>query len=115
MTKKVAIALALVMLAIVAMGLLVEGGATRIIINGNELTTPLKGVVGVAGLIVASIALFCAAILLAFVFAGVGLFVLGCVVFLGLIVAGFAFPFLLLLLIPLAIVWAFVALAASRT
>ena len=110
MTKKVAIALALVMLAIVALGLLVEGGATSIIINGHELTGPLKGAVGVAGLIVASIALFCAAILLVFVFAGVGLFVLGCMVFLGLILAGFAFPFLLLLLIPLAIVWVFVAL-----
>jgi hypothetical protein len=110
MMKKLAIALALVMLAIVAWVLLMDGGATSIIINGHELTGPLKGAVGVAGLIVASIALFCAAILLAFVFAGVGLFVLGCVVVLGLILAGIAFPLLLLLLIPLAIVWAFVAL-----
>jgi hypothetical protein len=110
MMKNLAIALALVMLAIVAWGLLVDSGTTSIIINGHELTTPLKGVVGVAGLIVASIALFCAAILLVFVFAGIGLFVLGCVLLLGLILAGFAFPFLLLLLVPLAIVWAFVAL-----
>jgi hypothetical protein len=106
----VAIALALIMLAIVAWGLLLEGGATSIVINGHELTTPLKGIVGVAGLIVASIALFCAAIFLVFVFAGLGLFVLGCVLLLGLILAGFAFPFLLLLLVPLAIVWVFVAL-----
>jgi hypothetical protein len=77
MTKKAAIALALIMLVIVAWGLFVEGGATKIVINGEELTGPLKGAVGAAGLIIASIALFCAAILLVFVFAGAGIFVLG--------------------------------------
>jgi len=49
MTKKLAIALALIMLVIVAWGLFVEGGATKIIINGQELTGPLKGAVGAAG------------------------------------------------------------------
>lgn len=111
MTKKLAIALALIMLVIVAWGLFVEGGATKIIVNGQDLTGPLKGAVGAAGLIVALIALFCAGIFLVFVFAGVGLFVLGCVMVLGLILAGFTFPLLLVLLIPLAIVWAFIALA----
>ena len=110
MTKKLAIALALIMLVIVAWGLFVEGGATKIIINGQELTGPLKGAVGAAGLIVALIALFCAGIFLVFVFAGVGIIVLGCVMVLGLILAGFTFPLLLVLLIPLAIVWAFIAL-----
>src|ERR1051325_8898494 len=105
MTKKLAIALALILLVIVVWGLFVEGGATKIIINGQELTGPLKGIVGAGGLIVALIALFCAAILLVFVFAGVGLFVLGCVMVLGLILAGFTFPLLLVLLVPIAIVW----------
>ena len=114
MTKKAAIALALIMLVIVAWGLFVEGGATKIIINGQELTGPLKGAVGAAGLIVASIALFCAAIFLVFVFAGIGIFVLGGVVVVGLILAGLTFPFLLFVLIPLAIVWAFVAVAGHR-
>ena len=111
MTKKLAIALALIMLVIVAWGLFVEGGATKIIINGQELTGPLKGAVGAAGLIVALIALFCAAIFLVFVFAGVGIFVLGGIIVVGLVLAGITFPFLLLMLIPLAIVWAFVAIA----
>lgn len=111
MTKKAAIALALIMLVIVAWGLFVEGGATKIIINGQELTGPLKGAVGAAGLIVASIALFCAAIFLVFVFAGVGIFVLGGVVVVGLVLAGLTFPFLLFMLIPLAVVWVFVAIA----
>jgi hypothetical protein len=111
MAKKTAIALALIMLIIVAWGLFVEGGATKIIINGEELTGPLKGAVGAAGLIIASIALFCAAILLVFVFAGIGIFMLGGVVVVGLVVAGLTFPILLFILIPLAIVWAFVAIA----
>jgi len=109
MTKKAAIVLALIMLGIVAWGLFVEGGATRIVVNGEELTGPLKGAVGAAGLIIASIALFCAAIFLAFVFAGIGIFVLGGVIVAGLILAGLTFPFLLFVLLPLAIVWAFVA------
>jgi hypothetical protein len=111
MAKKVAIVLALIMLGIVAWGLFVEGGATKIIINGEELTGPLKGAVGAAGLIVAAVALFCAAIFLVFVFAGIGVFLLGGVVVLGLILAAFTFPFLLFALIPLAIVWLFVAIA----
>jgi hypothetical protein len=109
-TRKAAIALAVIMLVVVAWGLFVEGGATKIIINGEELTGPLKGAVGAAGLIIASIALFCAAIFLVFVFAGVGVFVLGGVVVVGLLLAWLTFPFLLFMLIPLAIVWTFVAI-----
>jgi hypothetical protein len=115
MTKKMAIALAVVMLAIVAWGVFVEGGATRIIINGQELTGPFKGAIGAAGMIVASVALFCAAIFLVFVVAGVGLFVLGCVIAVGLILSGFAFPYLLILLLPLAIVWLFIAIARHKS
>jgi hypothetical protein len=115
MTKKTAIALALIMLAVVAWGVFVEGGSTRIVINGQELTGPLKGAVGAAGFIVASIALFCAAIFLVFVFAGVGLFVLGAAMVVGLILAGLTFPLLLVVLVPLAIVWVFIAIARGST
>ena len=109
MAKKGAIALAVIMLGIVAWGLFVEGGSTRIVINGQELTGPLKGAVGAAGFIVATIALFCAAIFLVFVLAGVGLFLLGAALLIGLILAGVTFPLLLLLLVPLALVWLFIA------
>jgi hypothetical protein len=115
MTKKMAIALAVVMLAIVAWGVFVEGGATRIIIDGQELTGPFKGAIGAAGMIVASVALFCAAIFLVFVVAGFGLFVLGCVIAFGLILSGLAFPYMLLVLIPLAIVWLFIAIARHKS
>lgn len=110
MTRKVAIVLAFVMLAIVAWGLFFEAGTTRIIINGQELVGPLRGAIGAAGLIIGLIALFCAAIVLLFVFAGIGIFILGGVIVAGLILAGFVFPVLLFLLLPLSIVWLFIAL-----
>ena len=108
--KKLAIALAVLMLALVAWELFLESNAVTIVINGQQVTGPLKGVIGAGGLVVALIALFCAAILLVFVFAGIGVIVLGCFVFVGMILAVLAFPFLLPLLIPLAILWGFVAI-----
>ena len=110
MTRKVALLLAFVMLAIVAWGLFFEAGSTSIIINGHELTGPFNGAIGAAGLIIGMIALFCAAIFLLFVFAGIGIFILGGIIVAGLILAGLSFPFLLVFLFPLAIVWGFIAL-----
>lgn len=110
MAKKAAILLALAMLVIVAWGLFFEAGSTRIIINGRELVGPLNGTIGAAGLIIGLIALFCAAIFLLFVFAGIGVFLLGAVIIAGLVMTGFAFPVLLFLLLPLAVVWAFIAI-----
>ena len=110
MAKKAAIALALIMLALVAWGLFFEAGSTKIIIDGQELAGPLKGTIGAAGFIVGLIALFCAAIFLLFVFAGIGVFILGGLIVVGLIVAAIAFPLLLFLFLPLAIVWAFIAI-----
>jgi len=110
MAKKLAIALAVLMLAIAAWGLLLESSTVTIVINGQQVTGPLKGTIGARGLVVALIALFCAATFLVFVFAGIWLIVLACGVFVGMILTALAFPFLLPLLIPLAILWGFVAL-----
>ena len=52
-----------------------------------------------------AVILFWVGILLAFVFTGVGLIVLGSLVLVGLILAVVAFPFLLPLLVPLFIIW----------
>jgi hypothetical protein len=115
MAKKLAIALAVLMFAIVAWELFLDSNTVTIVINGQPVTGPLKDAIGAGGLVVALIALFCAAILLVFVFAGIGVIVLGSFVFVGLILAGLAFPFLLPLLIPLAILWGFVAIARRTT
>jgi hypothetical protein len=49
MAKKLAIALAVLMLAIVAWGLFLESNAVTIVINGQQVTGPLKGVIGAWG------------------------------------------------------------------
>ena len=110
MTKTLAIALAVVMLAIVAWGLLLANDTLRILVDGRQVTGPLKGAIGVGGLVVGLIGFICAAILLLFVFAGIGIIVLGFFVFLSMLLAVVAFPFLLPLLIPLVILWVFVAI-----
>jgi hypothetical protein len=108
-----AITLALMMLGLVFWGLFFEAGATHIMIDGQDITGPFKGTIGALGLVVGLVSLYCAAIFLLFVFAGIGIFILGGVILAGLVVAGFAFPFLLVLLVPLAVLWGFIALVRS--
>lgn len=115
MARKLAIILAISMLAFVVWGLFFENNATTIIINGQQVTGPLKGAVGAGGMVVALIALFCVATLMVFIFAGLGIIVLGGLLVLGMILAGVAFPFLLPLLVPLAVVWGFIALARQKS
>jgi len=105
--KKLALVLVLLMSLICAWGLMSSG--VSITINGEEIEGPLKAVVGAWELLIATVVLFCVAILLAFVFAGVGLLILGVLIFVGLVLLSVAFPFTLPLLIPLFIVWAFCA------
>ena len=104
-------ALIVILLAMAAWVLLIESNSFSIVVNGHPVTGPLKGEIGAAGIVVALIAGFCIATILLFVFAGIGIIVLGCFVLVGMILALIAFPFLLPLLIPLAILWLFVAIA----
>jgi predicted exporter len=76
-------------------------------IDGHELSDPIGGLVEVWGVMVAGVVLFCVAVLLVFVFVGVGLVVVGTLVLVGLILAAVALPFMLPLLIPLFILWLF--------
>lgn len=59
------------------------------------------------------VSLFCAAILLVFVSAGTALMVLAALVIAGFVAAWSAFPSLLPLLVPLFLVWIFVAAVRS--
>jgi len=103
MSKTLAIAIALVLLAIASWGLLFWSDSFSIVVNGEPVVGPLRGAIGASGFVAALIACFCAAVILLFVFAGIGIVMLGCVVFAGMIVAWISFPFVLPLLIPLAI------------
>ena len=96
-------------------GLFFENSSTTILINGQEVSGPLKGVIGVGGMVVALVALICLAILLALAFAGTGIIILGLMVVGGVILAAVMFPFLLPLLIPLALVWLFIALVRQKS
>jgi hypothetical protein len=114
MTKGIAIALVIVLLALIGW-VAFQASDVTIVVNGETLRGPAKLAAEGWGVLVAVVALFCAAILLAFVFAGVGLVVLGLLVLAGLVATWVTFPFLLPLLIPLLMVWLFVALWHARS
>jgi hypothetical protein len=111
MSKNLAITLTVILLVLIAWVLLLESNSFSMVVNGQPVTGPLKGAIGAAGMVAAVIASFCAAIILLFVFAGAGVIVLGCVVLAVMIFTLIAFPFLWPLLVPLAILWLFVAIA----
>jgi hypothetical protein len=106
--KNIAIVLAIVVLGILAWVLL-HSSHIAVAVNGHPLVGPAKLAAEGWGVLVGIVALFCAAILLVFVFAGTALMVLGALVIAGFLAAWSAFPFLLPLLIPLLLVWIFVA------
>lgn len=109
MIKKIALILAILMVAYLALSLLGLTTDMSITINGHEIQSPLDAIIGIWSLIVTTVVLFCVAILLAFVFAGVGLVVVGSFAFTGVILTAVMLPFLLPLIIPLFIVWIFCA------
>jgi hypothetical protein len=111
--RSVALLLVLVLFAMLAWVALHSSSVT-IVVNGRELTGPAKLAAEGWGLLVGIVGMFCAAILLTFVFAGIGLILLGAFVLAGLLLAWLAFPFLVPLLIPLAIVWLFVAAVRDK-
>lgn len=114
MAKKFAIVLAIFMVVLALWGLFFENNSTTIVINGQEVSGPLKGMMGVGGMAVALIALICLAILLALAFVGTGIIILGGMIVGGVIFMAFMFPFLLPLLIPLTLIWAFIALIRQK-
>lgn len=114
MAKKFAIILAGFIVAVALWGLFFENNTTTILINGQEVSGPLKGMIGAGGMAVALIALISLAILMAFAFAGIGIIILGCMVVGSVIFAVFMFPFLWPLLIPLTLIWAFIAVVRHK-
>ena len=109
--KKLAIVLAMLMLVMLGWVLFLQHDVVTVTINGNPVTTSVAGVGGAWGMLVAFIVTFCVAILLTFVFVGVGLVILGCFLLVGLIAAWLVFPLLLPILIPLFILWIVVAIS----
>lgn len=113
MVKSVAVLLVILLVALLVWVAL-QSSNISITVNGHKLTGPAELAVEGWGLLVTIVTLFCAAILLVFVFTGIGLMVLGALVLAGFVAAWIAFPFLLPLLIPLFVVWIFLAVAQPR-
>lgn len=109
--KSIAIVLVILVVGILAWVLLHSSNHIAVVVNGHPLVGPARLAAEGWGLLVAIVALFCAAILLVFVFAGTALIVLGALVIAGFLAACLVFPFLLPLLVPLFLVWIFVAAA----
>lgn len=99
------------MIAFLILAILAAGDVVSITVNGRQISGPFGALIGVWSFLLTLVILFCVAILLTFVLAGVGLIILGCLALVGLILAAIVFPFLLPLLIPLFIVWVFCSLA----
>jgi hypothetical protein len=110
--RAIAVFLALLLLAGIAW-MLLQASDVSIVVNGHKLVGPAKFAAEGWGVLVAAVALFCVAILLAFVFAGIGILLLGALVLAGVAAAWLAFPFLLPLLVPLLVVWLFIAVVRA--
>jgi hypothetical protein len=111
--KSLAIVLAVLLLALTGW-IALHTSDVSIIVNGQRLVGPAKLAAEGWGALVAVVGLACAAILLAFVLAGVWLVMLGVLVLVILLAAWLAFPFLVPLLIPLLVVLLFVAITRGR-
>jgi predicted exporter len=113
MIKKLALVFIVLMIAILAVALFGPFRIASITINGHEIVRPFGIAVGVWAVILTAITLFCVAIVLSFVFAGIGILIVGILALVGVIVAAVALPFLLPLLIPLLILWVFCSIVRS--
>ncbi len=110
--RTLAVFLALVLLAGLAW-VFFQSSEVSIVVNGRQLGGTEKFAAEGWGLLVAIVALFCVAILLAFALAGLGLLFLGLAVLGGMAAAWLMFPFLWPVLIPLLVVWLFVAIVRN--
>lgn len=115
MTRKIAIGLVLCMFIIAAWGVFFENNIITVIIDGQEVSGPLRGAIGVGGMLVAFIASLCAAMLLLFVFAGIWVFMLGVLIVACVTFAAGVSPLFLTVLVPVAVVWAFLAIVLHKT
>ena len=110
MTRKLAIVLAVLLIGFLGWVLLGASDSVSLVINGSQIDSPFGAVTGTWGVISAVVILFCAAILLVFIFFGLALIVLGGLVLAGSILAAMTFPFLIPILVPLFVVWLFCCL-----
>ena len=87
------------------------GDGMSVNIDGDEIDGPLGFLLGTVfaggGLLIATVAITCAAVFVGVLFAGLGILMISGMVLLAVVVAAAVSPLLLPLLIPVAIYWIF--------
>ena len=111
--RSMALILSLLMIGVL-LWVLLGTDKISILVNGEAIPSPFDAVMGLWGIVVATIVVFCVAILMVFVFAGIGLLILGIIVFVGVVLFSVLFPFLLPVLIPLFLIWLFVVMLRKK-
>ncbi len=113
MVKKLALITIALLAVYMVVSLVVTNNGLSIVVNGHEITGPMQGFIDLGEMIIATIVLFCVGILLAFVFTGVGLLLVGVFAFVLIVLAAVLLPFIIPLLIPLFILWMFCCIVKS--
>jgi hypothetical protein len=89
----------------------IDGNNLHVNIDGDEIDGPLGAVLGVlfggAGLLIAGVAITCAAVFVGVLFAGLGVLMVVGLALLALVLVAAISPLLLPLLIPIGIYWLF--------
>ncbi|WP_295999762.1 hypothetical protein [Rugamonas sp.] len=115
--KKIVPAAVIVLLAVAAWHA-IDVGDMRVDIDGEQLDGPFGTLLGLlfgaGGLIVAAVAVTCAALFVGVLFAGLGIVMLTGMALLALLLAAVIAPFTLPLLIPLGIFWLLSARARRK-
>lgn len=112
-TTRNIIAAAFLLLVAVCAWQSVFGDGMSVNIDGDEVGGPLGFLLGVVlaggGLLLAALAVTCAALFTGVLFAGLGIVMVGALVLAALLVAAAVSPLLLPLLIPISLYWYFTA------
>lgn len=113
--KKIAPFVILFLVALLALNMLVDTSDFIFNIGDEEFDGPLGAVLGLLfgslGLIIGTVVALCVGALLAVVFAGVGVLIIGALALAAVLAAVAVSPLLLPVLIPVAITWFFVSRA----
>jgi hypothetical protein len=118
MTIKKILPAAVIVLIAVAAWHAIDVGDMSVDIDGDRLDGPLGTLVGLlfggAGLIIAAIAITCAAVFVGLLFAGLGILMVAGLALLAVLLLAVIAPFTLPLLVPLGIFWLFAARAKRK-
>ena len=107
--KKTAAFVILFLFALLLWNVFVSSGDMAFNVDGDEIDGPLGALLAMlfagGGTLLAGLVMLVVGAVLAVVFAGVGIVVIGALAIAGLAVAAAIVPFLLPLLLPLAVIW----------